>query len=59
MLGGFHVVKEPPPAGARSHELFQSSDVKSAQGSIRVRVDFSGARPEDARLYAIYVETVN
>ena len=45
----------PMSAGLRQKATWRGGDQVAADGPIRVRVDFSGIRPEDLRLYAIYV----
>ena len=42
-------------SGLRTRVRWAGRDTVTNPGPIRVRVDFAGARPEDVRLYAIYV----
>jgi hypothetical protein len=44
-------------AGLRQAVRWQAHDqLEAVQGPIRLRVSFGGLRPEDIRLYAVYVE---
>jgi len=45
----------PAAAGLRQPARWGDRESVTAPGAIRVRVDFTGVRPEDIRLYAIYV----
>lgn len=46
-----------PPVPCRLTGVPAPSDViESVTGPIRVRVDFGGVRPEDVRLYAVYLD---
>jgi hypothetical protein len=59
-IAGYGAAEMTGPLRAGFHERVSwggKSAVTSA-GPLRVRVDFSGVRPEDARLYAVYVEPV-
>lgn len=45
-------------SGLRQPVRWQGHDlIENVAGSVRVRVDFAGNRPEDVRLYAVYLET--
>jgi len=44
-------------SGLRHPVVWSDKDAVEAQvGGIRLRIDFGGVRPEDVRLYAVYVE---
>jgi hypothetical protein len=45
----------PGQAGLRQIARWGSRQTVTAPGPIRIRVDFAGVRPEDLRLYAVYV----
>ena len=42
--------------GFRQHVLWSGLDSVSSDIPIRIRINFKGVRPEDIRLYAIYLE---
>ena len=48
----------PEKAGLRQRVQWGTKDRVTANGPIRVRVDFGGLRPEDLKLYAVYVEAL-
>jgi hypothetical protein len=49
----------PDGAGLAQQITWQDHDViEGVTGPIRVRVDFVGVRPEDVRLYAVYLDPV-
>ncbi|MBL9203883.1 MAG: hypothetical protein JNN01_02260, partial [Opitutaceae bacterium] len=48
----------PGRSGLRERAVWKGGDAVMHPGPIRVRVDFAGARPEEIRLYAIYVDPV-
>ena len=48
----------PAKSGLCEQVLWGKNGQVSAQGNIRLRVDFAGVRPEDLKLYAIYVDPV-
>lgn len=47
----------PTESGFHQSDMWQDGDtVETAGVSVRVRVNFKGIRPEDLKLYAVYVE---
>ncbi|MSU70002.1 MAG: hypothetical protein EXS39_04350 [Opitutaceae bacterium] len=48
----------PKESGFSQRATWGQRNIVSAGGPIRIRVDFSGVRPEDLKLYAIYVTPV-
>jgi hypothetical protein len=60
-LAGFGAAASGPAlrSGLRQRVTWGGNDRVLSEGPIRVRVDFGGARPEDLRLYAVYVTPVN
>jgi hypothetical protein len=46
----------PSKAGLSERVVWGDKQQVVANGSIRVRVDFTGVRPEDLQLYAVYVQ---
>ena len=45
----------PLRSGLRERAVWGAHGTVDAPGPIRIRVDFAGVRPEDIKLYAIYV----
>ncbi len=46
----------PKAGGLQQQVTWRGKEHVTAKGPIRVRVDFEGVRPEDIRLYAVYVD---
>ena len=57
-LPGYTAKECTPPKESGLSQLVVWGDKRQvvANGPIRIRVDFTGVRPEDLRLYAIYVQ---
>jgi hypothetical protein len=48
----------PEKSGLRQRVQWGAKDRVTLSGPIRIRVDFGGVRPEDLKLYTVYVETL-
>ena len=48
----------PNSSGFHERVSWKDHEMVDAQGSIRICLCFRGIRPEDARLYAVYIEDV-
>ena len=46
----------PEESGLSQRVVWGKNQQVVANGPIRIRVDFTGVRPEDLQLYAIYVQ---
>ena len=46
----------PVRSGLRQQAEWGSRETVEAEAAVRIRVDFSGVRPEDVRLYAVYLQ---
>jgi hypothetical protein len=59
-LPGLEAVSCTAPTGSdlRQEVKWGPLDKVTAPGRLRIRIDFGGVRPEDLRLYAIYVTPV-
>ena len=47
---------EPVRSGLRQQVRWGQREVITSETAVRIRVDFGGVRPEDVKLYAVYLQ---